>query len=91
MKSFGLLEVESIWLVYTHMNCVNSFIDKIEFTDAHSTKIICKIESFRNTALIRQSFNRDGSLYLACKEKCSVFTNEQPTCKTFKLWSCHSL
>ena len=39
--------------------------------------------------LIEQTFNREGSLYLACSEKRTFFTSEQP--KRFKLWSCHKV
>ena len=38
------------------------------------------------TELIEQTFNRDGSLYLACNEKRTFVTSEQP--KRFKMWSC---
>ena len=30
------------------------------------------------TELIEHTFNREGSLYLACNEKCAFFTYEQP-------------
>ena len=40
------------------------------------------------TELIEQTFNREGSLYLACNDKNAFFfTSEQP--KGYKLWSCH--
>ena len=39
--------------------------------------------------LIEQTFNREDSLYLACKEKCAFFTSEQP--KRYKLWSCKKI
>ena len=39
--------------------------------------------------LIKQTFNREGSLYLACNEKRAFFTSEQP--KRFKLWSCQKV
>ena len=38
------------------------------------------------TELIEQTFNREGSLYLACNDKNAFFTSEQP--KRYKLWSC---
>ena len=38
------------------------------------------------TELIEQTFNRKGSLYLACNDKNAFFTSEQP--KRYKLWSC---
>ena len=38
--------------------------------------------------LIEQTFNREGSLYLACNET-RIFTSEQT--KRFKLWSCQNV
>ena len=38
------------------------------------------------TEIIEQTFNREGSLYLACNEKKAFVTSEQP--KRFKIWSC---
>ena len=38
------------------------------------------------TELIEQTFNREGSLYLACNDKNAFCTPEQP--KRYKLWSC---
>ena len=40
----------------------------------------------KKTELMEQTFNREGSLYLACNEKRACFTSELP--KRFKLWSC---
>ena len=37
------------------------------------------------TELIEQTFNREGSLYLACNDKNALFSSEQP--KRYKLWS----
>ena len=39
--------------------------------------------------LIEQTFNREGSLYLACNDKNAFFTSEQP--KRYKLWSCQKM
>ena len=39
--------------------------------------------------LIEQTFNREGSLYLACNDKNDFFTSEQP--KRYKLWSCQKM
>ena len=39
--------------------------------------------------LIEQTFNRHGSLYLACNDKKAFFTSEQP--KRYKLWSCQKM
>ena len=41
------------------------------------------------TELIEQTFNREGSLYLACNDKKAFFTSEQP--KRYKLWSCQKM
>ena len=41
------------------------------------------------TDLIEQTFNREGSLYLACNDKNAFFTSEQP--KRYKLWSCQKM
>ena len=38
------------------------------------------------TVLIEYSFDREGSLYLACNEKCALFTSEKPT--IYNVWSC---
>ena len=41
------------------------------------------------TELIEQTFNREGSLYLACNDKNAFFTSEQ--LKRYKLWSCQKM
>ena len=41
------------------------------------------------TELIEQTFNREGSLYLACNDKNAIFTSEQP--KRYKLLSGHKM
>ena len=41
------------------------------------------------TELIEQTFNSEGSLYLACNDKNAFFTSEQP--KRYKLWSCQKM
>ena len=41
------------------------------------------------TELIERTFNREGSLYLACNDKNAFFTSEQP--KRYKLWSCQKM
>ena len=41
------------------------------------------------TELIEQTFNREGSLYLACNDENAFFTSEQP--KRYKLWSCQKM
>ena len=37
------------------------------------------------TELIEQTFNTEGSLYLACNGNCAFFTSEQPN--RYNLWS----
>ena len=41
------------------------------------------------TELIKQTFYREGSVYLACNNKNAFFTSEQP--KQYKLWSCQKM
>ena len=41
------------------------------------------------TELIEQTFNREGSLYLACNDKNALFTSEQP--KRYNLWQCQKM
>ena len=41
------------------------------------------------TELIEHTFNREGSLYLACNDKNAFSTSEQP--KRYKLWSCQKM
>ena len=41
------------------------------------------------TELIEQTFNREGSLYLACNDKNAFFTSEQP--KRYIFWSCQRM
>ena len=41
------------------------------------------------TELIEQTFNREGSLYLACNDKNAFFTSEQP--KRYQLRSCQKM
>ena len=41
------------------------------------------------TELIEHTFNREGSLYLACNDKNAFFTSEQ--LKRYKVWSCQKM
>ena len=41
------------------------------------------------TELIEQTFNREGSFYLACNDKNAYFTSAQPI--RYKLWSCQKM
>ena len=36
-----------------------------------------------------QTFNREGSLYMACNDKNAFFNSERP--KRYKLWSCQKM
>ena len=46
--------------------------------------------SILRCTMIEQTFNREGSIYLACYENhVFVFTSEQP--KQYKLWSCQKM
>ena len=47
------------------------------------------IKEKKLTKLIEQTFNIEGSLYLACNDKIAFFTSEQP--KRYKLWSCQKM
>ena len=41
------------------------------------------------TELIEHTFNREGSHYLACNDKNTFFTTEQP--ELYKLWLCQKM
>ena len=56
-------------------------------SDYHQISFSGKKEKL--TELIEQTFNREGSLYLACNDKNAFFTFEQP--KRYKLWSCQKM
>ena len=50
----------------------------------------CSKSNKRKTnRVIEQTFNREGSHYLACNDKNAFFTSEQP--KRYKLWSCQKM
>ena len=53
------------------------------------TKLPHNLNKEKLTELIEQTFNREGSLYLACNDKNAFFTSEQP--KRYKLWSCQKM
>ena len=53
------------------------------------TKLPHNLIKDKLTELIEQTFNREGSLYLACNDKNAFFTSEQP--KRYKLWSCQKM
>ena len=53
------------------------------------TKLPQNLIEEKLTELIERTFNREGSLYLACNDKNAFFTSEQP--KRYKLWSCQKM
>ena len=53
------------------------------------TKLLHNLIKEKLTELIEQTFNGEGSLYLACNDKNASFTSEQP--KRYKLWSCQKM
>ena len=53
------------------------------------TKLLHNLIKEKLTELIEQTFNGEGSLYLACNDINACFTSEQP--KRYKLWSCQKM
>ena len=64
--------------------CLSTYDFSTLFTTLPHNLIIEKI-----TKLIEQTFNREGSLNLACNDKNTLFTSKQP--KQYKLWSCQKM
>ena len=60
-------------------------IDFFHFSTLYTT-LPHNLTKEKLTELIEQTFNREGSLYLACNDKNAFFTSEQPI--RYKLWSC---
>ena len=52
-------------------------IDKNNFSSLFNT-LLNKLIKEQLTKLFEQTFNSDGSLEMACNEKCAIFTSEQP-------------
>ena len=44
---------------------------------------------YKRIDLIKRTFNRDGSSYLACNDRNAFFTSEKP--KTYHAWSCQKV
>ena len=65
--------------------CLASSVSTYDFS-THYTTLPNNLIKEKLTELLEQTFNREGSLYLACNEKRAFFTSKQP--KRFKLWSC---
>ena len=56
---------------------------------SHIPRKIFAIYKAKYLNTLMQTFNREGSLYLACNDKNAFFTSEQP--KRYKLWSCQKM
>ena len=65
--------------------CLASSVSTYDFPTCYTT-LPNNLINEKLTELLEQTFNREGSLYLACNEKRAFFTSKQP--KRFKLWSC---
>ena len=65
-----------------------SALSTYDFSTLYTT-LPHKLIKEKLTELIEQTFNREGSLYLACDDKNAFFTSEQP--KRYKLWSCQKM
>ena len=65
-----------------------SGLSTYDFSTLYTTLLHNQIKE-KLTELIEQTFNREGSLYLACNDKNAFFTSEQP--KRYKLWSCQKI
>ena len=61
-----------------------SGLSKYDFSTLYTTWPLNLIKE-KQTELIEQTFNREGSLYLVCNENRAFFTSEQP--KRYNLWS----
>ena len=86
---FGLLKIQAIFLI----NCKStgllaSGLSTYDFSSLNTTLHNNLIKE-KVTELIEQTFNKEGSLYLACNDKNAFFTSEQP--KRYKLWSCQKM
>ena len=73
---------------HTHLLFLASGLSTCDFSTLYTTLPHNLIKE-KLTELIEQTFNREGSLYLACNDKYSFFTSEQP--KRYKLWSCQKM
>ena len=65
-----------------------SSLSKYDFSTLYTT-LPHNLTKEKLTELIEQTFNREGSLYLACNDKNAFFTSEQP--KRYTLWSCQKM
>ena len=77
--------------IYTIVNSrgfLSSGLSTYDFSTLYTTLPHNLIKE-KLTELIEQTFNREGSLYLACNDKNAFFTSEKP--KRQKLWSCQKM
>ena len=65
-----------------------SGLSTYDFSTLYTTLLYNLIKEIL-TELIEQTFNREGSLYLACNDINAFFTSKHP--KRYKLWSCQKL
>ena len=74
--------------IYYRKGCLASGLSTYDFSTLYTTLPHNLIKE-KLTELIEQTFNREGSLYLACNDKNAFFTSEQS--KRYKLWSCQKM
>ena len=85
-KYFGLLKNQVKFIIYKSLA---SSLSTYNFSTLYTTLPHNLIRE-KLTALIEQTFNREGSLYLACNDKNAFFfTSEQ--LKRDKLWLCQKM
>ena len=85
---FGLLKIQVILNNSKSRGFLASGLSTYDFSTLYTTLPHNLIKE-KLTEFIEQTFNREGSLYLACNDKNAFFTFEQP--KRYKLWSCQKM
>ena len=86
---FGLLKIQvKILNKLKSRGFLASDLSTYDFSTLYTTSPYNLIKE-KLTELIEQTFNREGSLYLAVNDKNAFFTSEQP--KRYKLWSCQKM
>ena len=65
-----------------------SGLSKYDFSTPYAT-LPHRLTIEKLSELIEQTFNIEGSPYLACNDKNALFTSEQP--ERYKLWSCQKM
>ena len=85
----GLLKIQVKFLInLKSRGFLASTLSTYDFSTLYTTLPHNLIKE-KLTELIDQTFNREGSLNLACNDKNAFFTSEQP--KRYKLWSCQKI